>query len=80
LTFEAFNLFNRTNLQAINNQLGGACLDPDDGRFAPCTLPGMTPLTDYRLRGRRDRRPTEPLGFNSAADPRQMQIGIRLGW
>ena len=79
VTFEAFNLFNRTNLQGINNQLGGACLTAQNN-FAPCTLPGTTPLTSYDLRGSRDRRPTDPLGFISAGDSRQMQFGLRLMW
>lgn len=34
----------------------------------------------FNLRGRRDRKPTEPLGFTSAADPRQLQFGVRLNF
>ncbi|QQS46191.1 MAG: TonB-dependent receptor [Acidobacteriota bacterium] len=63
-TFEAFNLFNRTNFLGINNIVG-------------TTFAGAT---DFNARGREDRRPTEPLGFISSADPRQLQFGIRFNW
>ncbi len=77
LTFEAFNLFNRTNFLGINNVLGGACVA--NGVPTPCTT-GSTPLTDFNLRGSSDRKPTESLGFTSAADPRQLQFGVRFNW
>jgi hypothetical protein len=32
----------------------------------------------FDLRGRKDRGPSEPLGFSSAYDPRRIQLGIRL--
>jgi hypothetical protein len=64
LTFEAFNLFNRSNLLGINNIVGTSFIG----------------VTDYDARGSRDRRPTEPLGFTSAADARQMQFGARFNW
>lgn len=32
----------------------------------------------FNLTGRRDRRPSEPLGFTSAFDPRRIQLGFRL--
>jgi hypothetical protein len=64
LTFEAFNLFNRTNFLGINNIVGGTFIG----------------VTDYDVRGRSDRKPTEPLGFTSAADPRQLQFGIRFNF
>jgi hypothetical protein len=81
-SFDAFNLFNRSNLLGINNILRAACTTPEGDRFTPCTAnAGATPrLTDYNLRGRRDRKPTEPLGFTSAADPRQLQFGARFNW
>ena len=78
VTVEAFNLFNRTNLAGINNVIGGACAGAD-GLPLPCTT-GSTPLTNFSLRGRVDRRPTQPLGFTSAGDPRQLQIGFRFNW
>lgn len=77
LTVEGFNLFNRVNFLGINNTLGGACVA--NGLPSACTT-GATPLTDYSLRGRADQKPTAPLGFTSAADPRQMQFGIRYNW
>jgi carboxypeptidase family protein len=80
LTVEAFNLFNRTNLLGVNNVLGAACADPGAGGFVPCTAPGAVPLADFNLRGSRDRKPTEPLGFTSAADPRQLQFGVRFNF
>ena len=63
-TFEAFNLFNRTNLLGINNIVGTT--------FATAT--------DFTVRGRRDASPTSPLGFTSAADPRQLQFGLRFNF
>lgn len=79
LTLEAFNLLNRTNFGGINNTLGAACGD-SAGNIIPCTLAGATPLRDFGLRGRVDRKPTQPLGFTSAFDPRQIQLGIRYNW
>jgi hypothetical protein len=64
LTFEAFNLFNRVNLAGINNTVGTT--------FAT--------ETNFDVRGRRDRRPTEPLGFISAANARQIQLGLRFNF
>ncbi len=32
----------------------------------------------FDLHGRKDRRPSEPLGFTSAFDPRRIQLGFRL--
>jgi len=63
-TFEAFNLFNRTNFQGINNIVGTT--------FATAT--------DFSVRGSSDRKPTEPLGFTSAGDARQLQLGIRFNF
>jgi hypothetical protein len=77
-TVEGFNLFNRTNFQGINNIIGGACVD-SNGLPAPCTA-GATPLTNFNLRGRADQKPTSPLGFTSASDPRQLQFGVRLNF
>lgn len=39
---------------------------------------GTTPLPDYRVSGRRDVGPTDPLGFTSAFDPRQIQLGLKF--
>jgi hypothetical protein len=80
LTFEAFNLFNRTNFIGVNNVLGAACTTSDGQNFVPCTTAGATPLTNYSLRGRRGLRTTDPLGFTSAFDPRQLQFGVRFNF
>ena len=77
ITVEGFNLFNRTNFQGINNIIGGACVS--NGLPVPCTA-GATPLTDFNLRGRADQAPTSPLGFTSASDPRQLQLGARFNF
>jgi hypothetical protein len=37
-------------------------------------------MSNFTLRGRVDRKPTQPLGFTSAFDPRQIQLGIRYNW
>jgi hypothetical protein len=68
LTFEGFNLFNRTNLAGINNVVG--------------SLPAaqLRELASTRARGRRTAAPTEPLGFTSAANPRQLQFGVRFNF
>ncbi len=79
-TMEGFNLFNRTNLLGINNTLGAACTTADGARFAPCTAAGAVRITNFSLGGRRDRKPTEPLGFTSAADARQFQLGVRFNF
>lgn len=79
LTFEAFNLFNHTNLLGINNVVGAACTD-GSGNFLPCTAAGAQPLTRFDLQGRRDKKTTEPLGFISASNPRQLQFGVRFNF
>ncbi|HEX5085178.1 MAG TPA: hypothetical protein VFY40_24340 [Blastocatellia bacterium] len=77
ITVEGFNLFNRTNFLGINNVIGGACVA--NGLPVACT-PGATPLVDFGLRGQADVKPTAPLGFTSASDPRQLQFGARLNF
>ena len=42
------------------------------------TVVGNTPFPSYRVRGRRDVAPTDPLGFTSAFDPRQIQLGLKF--
>jgi hypothetical protein len=80
LTIEGFNLFNRSNLLGVNNVLGAACTTSDGANFVPCTVAGAVRLTDFRLRGRRGLRTTDPLGFTSAFDPRQLQFGVRFNF
>jgi hypothetical protein len=79
LTVEGFNLFNRTNFQSLNNAVGSACTDANNN-FVPCTIAGATPLTNYNLRGRPGKLPTDPLGFTSAYDARQLQFGARFNF
>lgn len=68
LTFEGFNLFNRTNFAGINNVVG--------------SLPAaqLRALTTMPARGNRNAAPTDPLGFTSAANPRQLQFGLRFNF
>src|SRR5829696_5013027 len=68
LTFEGFNLFNRTNLAGVNNVIGGLPLNE------------LRELASTRARGRRSAAPTQPLGFTSAANPRQLQFGVRFNF
>ncbi len=68
LTFEGFNLFNRTNLAGINNVVGSLPADQ------------LRQLASTRARGNRAAAPTEPLGFTSAANPRQLQFGLRFNF
>lgn len=39
---------------------------------------GTMPFSDYRVEGNRNAKPTEPLAFTSAFDPRQIQLGVKL--
>jgi len=39
---------------------------------------GTTPLPRYDVKGNRNAKPAEPLGFTSAFDPRQVQLGVKL--
>jgi hypothetical protein len=64
ITVEAFNLFNRTNLAGINNVVGTT----------------FRTESNFNVNGRRDRAPTQPLGFTSAADARKMQFGVRYNF
>lgn len=57
-------------LEAFNlfNRLNFASINNTVGLIPP----------PFNLTGRRDRRPSEPLGFTSAFDPRRIQLGFRL--
>ena len=68
LTFEAFNIFNRTNLQGINNVVAGLPIDQ------------LRVLASTQAHGDRTKAPTLPLGFTSAAAPRQLQFGVRFNF
>ena len=39
---------------------------------------GMTPMAEYRVEGDRNAKPVDPLGFTSAFDPRQIQLGMKF--
>ena len=39
---------------------------------------GSTPLASYRVEGNRNAKPVDPLGFTSAFDPRQIQLGVKF--
>lgn len=70
LSFEAFNVFNRTNFNGINNVVGtlfGNVLTGD-------------PLFPINARGVEGLAPTRPLGFTSAAPARQLQFGARFNF
>ncbi|MDQ3129782.1 MAG: hypothetical protein M3Q99_03340, partial [Acidobacteriota bacterium] len=68
LIAEGFNLFNRTNLQGINNVVGGL------------SLAQRAELGTLEARGNRQVAPTAPLGFTSAAPARQFQFGARFSF
>ncbi|HEX4997379.1 MAG TPA: TonB-dependent receptor [Terriglobia bacterium] len=42
------------------------------------TVVGVSDLAGQRIVGRPDRGPADPLGFTSAFDPRQIQLGLKL--
>jgi outer membrane receptor protein involved in Fe transport len=67
-TFEAFNLFNHTNLLGINNVVGSLSIDT------------LRELANETASGDRSKAPTQPLGFTSAAAPRQLQFGVRFNF
>ncbi|HEX8176206.1 MAG TPA: carboxypeptidase regulatory-like domain-containing protein [Pyrinomonadaceae bacterium] len=68
LTLEGFNLFNRTNFTGINNVVGSL------------SLAQLKALATTHPRGNPLAAPTQPLGFTSAAPPRQLQFGVRLNF
>lgn len=82
-TVEGFNLFNRTNLLGINNTVGTLCfpfIQVNGLKPPPCNVPGALEYNTFKLRGDRSRKPTEPLGFTSAANKRQFQFGVRFNF
>jgi hypothetical protein len=52
------------------NRLNFASVNNTVGTIAP----------PFDLKGREDRRPSQPLGFTSAFDPRRIQLGFRLNF
>jgi Carboxypeptidase regulatory-like domain/TonB dependent receptor len=71
LTAEAFNLFNRLNFASINNTVG-----PNPPGTGSNQNPDLAQTV--HVEGRRDRGPSQPLGFTSAFEPRRIQLGLRL--
>ncbi|HYE75484.1 MAG TPA: hypothetical protein VEF04_19230, partial [Blastocatellia bacterium] len=78
-TIEGFNLFNRTNFAGINNTVGTTCFAAVPTNPA-CSVQGVTPLPSFNVRGDRTRKTTDPLGFTSAANARQLQFGARFNF
>lgn len=68
LTLEGFNLFNRTNFQGVNNIVG------------TLSLAERNQLETITARGNRTKAPTQPLGFTSASNSRQLQFGARFNF
>jgi hypothetical protein len=68
ITAEAFNVLNHTNLQGINNIVGAL------------PLSARNALAGGATRGDRSKSPTEPLGFTSAFNARQLQFGLRFNF
>ncbi len=67
-TLEGFNLFNHTNYQGVNNIVGTLPLAERDR------------LSTITARGDRTKAPTQPLGFTSASNARQLQFGVRFNF
>jgi hypothetical protein len=69
-SFEAFNLFNHTNFNGINNVVGtlfGSVIADPSAR-------------NLNARGIEGLAPTRPLAFTSAAPARQLQFGVRFNF
>lgn len=71
---EAFNLFNRVNFSGVNNTVG-SCEPAGSLIFRSC---GGVPLDNAHIKARQNASPAEPLGFTSAFDPRQIQLGVKF--
>jgi hypothetical protein len=74
LIVEATNLLNRANFLRVNDTVCGTTAQP--GFINGCDPKFLTGPFDFR--GRRDLPPTAPLGFVSAAPPRQFQFGLKF--
>lgn len=71
---EGTNLFNRANFLRVNDTVCGTT--GQAGFINGCDPKFLIGPFDFR--GSRDLPPTAPLGFVSAASPRQFQFGLRL--
>lgn len=74
LIVEATNVLNRANFLSVNDSVCGRTGQP--GFINGCDPKFLTGPFDFR--GRRDLLPTAPLGFVSAASPRQIQFGLKF--
>lgn len=77
-TFEAFNLFNRTNFIGVNNIVGCTPIGALGGSY--CRSANTPALTVYNVEGIEGLAPTQPLAFTSAAPARQLQFGVRFNF
>src|SRR6266545_2961608 len=68
ILLDAFNIFNRVNFKDVNNNTGGVLFLDRLG------------ITDVRLRGSADIRPSSFGGFTSAYEPRIFQLGLKLNF
>jgi hypothetical protein len=75
-TVEAFNLFNRTNYNGINNIVGCNFISTI-GSYCSGAAPASE---DFDVRGIKGLAPTQALGFTSAAPARQLQFGARFNF
>ena len=78
LSADFANIFNRTNFAAVNEVLPVTV-----GATGILTFPDALAAQDYaagtnRLQGRRDRLLSQPLGFTSAFNPRQILWGAKF--
>ena len=78
LSADFANIFNRTNFSAVNEVLPVTV-----GATGILTFPDALAAQDYaaatnRLEGRRDRLLSQPLGFTSAFNPRQILWGAKF--
>ncbi|MBO0857373.1 MAG: TonB-dependent receptor [Chloracidobacterium sp.] len=68
IMFDAFNLFNRTNFEAINNITGGTLYLTQFG------------LTDVRITGVPENTANQFCGFTSAYAARTIQLGLKINF
>ncbi|MBA3601341.1 MAG: hypothetical protein H0W45_08920 [Acidobacteria bacterium] len=73
-------MFNRTNLQGINNVVGNTTVGTTGVTSSGLTADQVNLLLTTQARGIRGKAPTQPLGFTSAGAPRQFQFGARFGF
>jgi hypothetical protein len=75
---EGFNIANRTNYASVNNEVGplfGVCAIPSASGCAQPFTPGFT---SFNVHGSKLLSPSQPLGFTSAFQKRQIQLGLRF--